>query len=64
MAEKPAIESFMSDWSVLMTPPEGLDSKHTLWGFVSYQRLSPQFKFSLPAAALGMYLFSMVKFLC
>jgi hypothetical protein len=48
---------FMSDWSALTTPQKAtLNSKHTLWGYVSYQRLSPQFKFSLPAAALGTYL--------
>ncbi len=33
-----------------------LDSMRTLSWFVSYRRLSPQFQFSLSAAALGMYL--------
>jgi hypothetical protein len=34
-----------------------LNSKRTLSLFVSHQRLSPQFKFSLSAAALDMYLY-------
>jgi len=49
---------FMSDWSALMTPQKAtLDSMHTLSWFISYRRLSPQFQFSLSAAALGMYLY-------
>jgi hypothetical protein len=47
---------FLSDWSALMTPQKTtLDSKRTLSRFVSYQRLSPQFQFSLSGAALDMY---------
>ncbi len=50
----------MSDWSVLMTPQNAtLDSKRTLSLFVSHRLLSPQFQFSLSAAALDMYCISM-----
>ncbi len=42
---------FMSDWSARMTPQNAtLDSKRTLSWFVLYQRLSPQFQFSLSPA--------------
>jgi hypothetical protein len=40
-----------------------MDSKRTLLRFVSYCRLSPQFQFSLSAAALGMYLYGEVPLL-
>ncbi len=41
--------------SALMTPKKAtLDSLRTLSCFVSYRRLSPQFQFSLCAAALGL----------
>ncbi len=52
----------MFDWiSLLMTPRKAtLDSMRTLttlsW-FVSYRRPSPQFHFSVSAAALGTYLY-------
>ena len=49
---------FMSDWSAFMTPQKAtLDSMCTLLWLVSYRRLLPQFKFSLSAAALGIYLY-------
>jgi hypothetical protein len=49
---------FMSDWSALMTPQKvTLDSKRTLLWFVFYQRLSPQFQFSLSPAALDIYIY-------
>jgi hypothetical protein len=39
-----------------LTPQKApLDSMHTVSWFVSYRRLSPQFQFSLSAAALGIY---------
>ncbi len=48
---------FMFDWSAIMTPQKAsLDSMRTLSWFISYRHLSPQFQFSLSAAALGIYL--------
>jgi hypothetical protein len=42
-----------------MTPQKAaLDSMRTLSGFVFYQRLSPQFQFSLSATDLGMYFYA------
>ncbi len=47
---------FMSDWISLMTPQKAtLDSMRIL--VLSYQRLSPQFQFSLSAVTLGIYLY-------
>jgi hypothetical protein len=49
---------FIFDWSVLMTPQKAtMDSMRTPTLFVSYRLLSPQFQFSLSAAALVIYLY-------
>jgi hypothetical protein len=49
---------FMYDWSALMAPQKAtLGSKPSLSCFISYRHLSPEFQFSLSAAALDMYLY-------
>jgi hypothetical protein len=52
---------FIFDRSVRMTPQKAtMDSMRTLTVFVSYRLLSPQFQFSLSAAALGIYLYDQI----
>ncbi len=48
---------FMFEWSALMTPHKAtLVSLLTLSWFVSYQRLTPKFQYSLSDDTLGIYL--------